>query len=355
MIFLLTLACAPETPEPLDPTVFERPGPFPVGVVEREVNDAARGVSFPALIWYPAADAYDVDRTVAELYSDPTESAQVSAAFNGAPEGCAGDRSVAVLNAPSADGPFPFAVASPCTGCGRLGLLTVAEHLASHGWVVASPEPPDDGLIDTLNGTSADLTDALAEARGLDLAAARDHLIAESPAPLRPGVYAAMGHSLGAVAAGHLTANDPGVRAAVFIAAPPENPLLPVVDMALITQPTLFYVAVEDNSITELGNELMRDQHAEAVSPSWLVEVDDAGHWSPSDVNGVNERFMPGCGDDERQTNGQPFTYMDPSLGRQTAAATALAFLQTTVLDDARGAEYLALGRPTELVTTEAR
>jgi hypothetical protein len=141
----------------------------------------------------------------------------------------------------------------------------------------------------------------------------------------------------------------------VFFAAPPENPLLPVVDMALITQPTLFFVAVEDNSITELGNELMRDQFAEAVSPSWLVEVDDAGHWSPSNVNGVNERFMPGCGDDERQTNGQPFTYMDPSLGRQTAAATALAMLRATVLDDPTGAEYLALGRPTELVTTEAR
>lgn len=355
MIFLLSLACAPEAPEPLDPTVFERPGPFPVGVVERVVDDTARGVSFPLLIWYPAADAYDADFPVADLYSDPAEAAKVQAAFSAAPEGCPGDRSVAVPNAPSAAGPFPFALASPCTGCGRLGLLDVAERLASHGWVVASPEPPDDGLIDTLDGTSADLTDELAESRGLDLAAARDLLIAESPAPLRPGVYAAMGHSLGAVAAGHLTANDPGVRAAVFFAAPPENPLLPVVDMALITQPSLFFVAVEDNSITELGNELMREQFAEATPPTWLVEVDDAGHWSPSNVNGVNERFMPGCGDDERQTNGQPFTYMDPALGRQTAAATALAFLQATVLDDARGQEYLALGRPTELVTTEAR
>ena len=353
MILLLTLACAPEAPEALDPTVFERPGPYPVGVVEREVTD--RDVPFPLLIWYPAADPYDADFPVADLYSDPTESAQVLAAFNAAPSGCAGDRSVAVHNAPAAEGPFPFAVASPCTGCGRLGLLAVAEHLASHGWVVASPEPPDDGLIDTLNGTSAALTDELAEARGLDLAAARDLLIAESPAPLRPGVYAALGHSLGAVAAGHLTMSDPGVRAAVFFAAPPENPLLPVVDMALITQPSLFFVAVEDNSITELGNELMRDQFAAAVPPSWLVEVDDAGHWSPSNVNGVAEGFMPGCGDDERQTNGQPFTYMDPSLGRQTAAATALAFLQATVLEDPRGQEYLALGRPTELVTTEAR
>ncbi|MCK6522639.1 hypothetical protein L6R49_14505 [Myxococcota bacterium] len=355
MILLLTLACAPEPPEPLDPTVFERPGPYPVGVVEREVNDGGRGVRFPLLIWYPAADAYDADFPAAELYSDPTERERVAAAMLAAPEGCPGDRSVAVLNAPAAAGPFPFALASPCTGCGRLGLLTVAEHLASHGWVVASPEPPDDGLIDTLDGTSAALTDELAEARGLDLAAARDLLIAEPPAPLRPGVYAALGHSLGAVAAGHLTANDPGVRAAVFFAAPPENPLLPVVDMADITQPTLFFIAEEDNSITELGNELMRTQHAEAVPPSWRVEVADAGHWSLSDVNGLDPRFMPGCGDDERQTNGEPFTYMDPALGRQTAAATALAMLHATVLEDPRGAEYLALGRPTELVTTEAR
>ena len=64
--------------------------------------------------------------------------------------------------------------------------------------------------------------------------------------------------------------NDIG--AAFALAAPMENPLLPGVDVAMITEPLGFLVAREDNSITELGNNLIRSNFTEAAHAAGFAD-----------------------------------------------------------------------------------
>jgi hypothetical protein len=114
-------------------------------------------------------------------------------------------------------------------------------------------------------------------------------------------------------------------------------------------------VAVEDNSITEIGNKLIREQNfAKATGPAWKWEVADAGHWSFSDVNGAADNLMAGCGMGTRQTTGDPFTYLDPPTGRAIAAAYVTAFFEANLLGQAGARDYLDGARPSQ-VSTEHR
>ena len=129
---------------------------------------------------------------------------------------------------------------------------------------------------------------------------------------------------------------DPRVGAGFALAAPMQNPLLPGVTITNIAKPLGFLVAVEDNSITELGNQLIRNNFDAAVGPAWKIEVADAGHWSVSDLVGLVDGFAPGCGAGTRQTDGQPFTYLDAATGRAITAAYATAFFKAYLVDDRR-------------------
>ena len=83
------------------------------------------------------------------------------------------------------------------------------------------------------------------------------------------------------------------------------------------------------------------------------LEVADAGHWSVSDLDGLVPAFEKGCGAGTRQTDGEPFTYLDPATGRDITAAYATAFFRATLEDDAGARAYLGRGFPDDLVTVE--
>jgi predicted dienelactone hydrolase len=170
--------------------------------------------------------------------------------------------------------------------------------------------------------------------------------------PTRVGV---VGHSFGAVTAGKVAQDDPRIGAALALAAPMQNPLVPGVTLAELTEPLGFLVAVEDNSITEIGNNFMRDNFAMAPGPAWKAEVADAGHWSVSDLAGLTAGFAAGCGAGTRQTDNSAFTYLPTSTGRGLTAAYATAFFQAYLSDDADARGYLDAERPAGLVTTERR
>ena len=134
-----------------------------------------------------------------------------------------------------------------------------------------------------------------------------------------------------------------------------DNPLIPGVDLAQLHVPLFFEVAEEDNSITEVGNKLIRGNFDDATVPVWKIEVADAGHWSVSDVDGVVDAFAAGCGAGVRQTDGSDFTYLDPATGRSIAAAYVTAFFRAELEDDAGAAAYLTSGRPAGVVTADHR
>ncbi len=187
------------------------------------------------------------------------------------------------------------------------------------------------------------------EVRTSDVSSVLDRLLdpaaPELPAELRGRVDAAragvMGHSFGGATTGRVVTTDPRFIAAMSIAAP-INAFLNV-DLADVKVPYLFMLAKEDNSITELGNLVLRGNFERVRPQAWLLELEDAGHWSMSDLCGLVAMFDAGCGEGVRQTQpGERFTYVDPELARDRTADAAAAFFARFLLGDPEGTAALS-------------
>lgn len=335
-------------------------GSHPLGTRRIVAMDESRGRELTLQVWYPAGAT---SAAPIELLEEEPDRTTYGGLLDAAPGGCPTDLSNAdptATNAPRG-GPFPLILFSHCHECTRLSGLSIAERLVSHGFVVVAVDHEGNTLWDRLDGASLPLDTETLELRVGDLEFARAQVWANAaladvaavvdPDPAHEGVF---GHSFGSVTAG-LYAQRHGVGAVFGLAAPMENPLLAGVTITEISEPIGFLVAREDNSITELGNDLIRGNFMRAPGPAWKIEVADAGHWSVSDLNGLVEAFAPGCGDGERQTDGQPFTYLAPAVGRGIAASYVTAFFKANLLADAGARAYLETPRPAATVTVETR
>jgi dienelactone hydrolase len=325
---------------PGEPSPYLAPGPHSVGHVTLTLVDEARERTLPVELWYPAASAGVGGESLPDYGGDEARRAELASLLEAAPAGCPADGSFSTRDEPaSPDGPFPLVVFSHCHECTRFAALAIAERMASHGIAVAAPDHVGNTLFDAGSEGALPLnTDTLA-IRVADMRFVLDALLGEdAPLPAALALDAervgAFGHSFGSVTTGALLLADDRPRAAVGIAAPMENPLLPGVQIEDIDVPLLFVLAREDNSISELGNRFIRDNVEDANPPVTLVEVDDAGHWSFSDLCGLVEAFEACCGDGRRQTNGRAFTYLDPGLGREIGAGVVTAFFAGALLGD---------------------
>lgn len=346
---LLAAACA------APPADLAIRGPHAVGHVRGEVAAGAR--TLPVELWYPALPGDALD-TVVDFERGRPEAEVLAPLVDAAPDACVPRRTGAVREAAPAPGPWPVVVASHCHECVRWSLFPIAERLASHGFVVAAPDHVGNTLYDALAGGDDLLGGAFLATRGDDVATVLDAVLAGDLGPEGLSVDAeavgVVGHSFGAATAGRVLQEDDRFRAGLAIAAPIESPLLPGVSTDAVDEPIAFLLAREDNSITELGNQLLRANHEAVPGPSWLVEVADAGHWSFTAVPGLVEAFQPGCGEGTRQTDGTPFTYVAPDAAREVAATVAARFFAGHLRGDAEA--LAALGEADALgVTVDAR
>jgi predicted dienelactone hydrolase len=358
--------------EPVVPDLgFEAAGPYPVGHVTLRVTDAARTRDLAIELWYPAAESARAAAEVGEpAESYGTDAAQVAAYAEleaAAPAGCPNRRTHAVRDAtpaplPSAGPPsWPLVAFSHCHNCVRFSSFTIAERLASHGFVVVAPDHTDNTLFDYLDGTAVELSAAFLPVRAadvrfaIDVALAGDGLPAGLAGAIDPDRIGVLGHSFGAVTAGKVIEDDARVKAGMAIAAPMENAFIEGVTLADIEQPVMFMVAQEDNSITEVGNGFIRRNFDAAPGEAWKVEVADAGHWSFSDLVGMSDQFPAGCGAGQRGTDGRDFTYLAPETGRAIAAAYVAAFFAATLRGEPGAAAYLESGRPAGGVSADHR
>lgn len=330
---------------------FAAPGPFRVGVLSLPLVDSSRSRAWTAEVWYPTvAEGSASDLLAFATTSD--ERALLERLYAEAPEGCATRSTHAIRDAaPSAGEPLPVIFFSHCHGCTRFELFTVAEQLASYGFAVVAPDHTANTLFAHEAGTPAPINATFLNTR------VEDMLFTASSAFNAAGPFAAaglrfdaarmgvMGHSFGAATAAWTGERLAEVKGVVALAAPMESPLLPGPTVAALPFPTLFLLAREDNSITELGNRFIRNNHAAAASPSWLVELTDAGHWSPSDICGLTADFAAGCGEGRRMTGRAPFTYVDNDAARGATAGLVTAFFASVLVGDSRGAAYLDAGR----------
>lgn len=333
-----------ETGEP-DPISYAEPGAHAVGNLAIDLADPDNMRDLRVELWYPATRAASgAGQDLLDFVPDEPDASSLAALVDVAPDACVRKQtnSAPAPALAELDAPLPTLVFSHCHGCARFSSFSLAEHLASHGFLVAAVDHAGSTVFDQLADTLPPLDEATLELRRDDVMRVIDELLdpaaASLPAELvgladeqRLGVF---GHSFGAITTGKVLQDDPRARAGVAMAAPLENPLLPGVVMANIEEPLMLFIAVEDNSITEFGNMAIRQNFSDANSPTWKLEFADTGHFAFSDLAGLSDYFSAGCGDGVRQTDGQAFTYSDPFLVRELAAARVTAFFALHLLGD---------------------
>ncbi len=286
-------------------------------------------------VWAPK-DGTGPEGDIVEVVGG-AHAADWQALIDAAPEGCPSTRIAAGRDQEvSAAGPFPLVLSSHCHGCTRASKATIAARLASHGIVTAAPDHVGNTLWDEQAGEGLPLNTDTLELRRADivgvLEAALDGSLGVDIDPERVG---ALGHSFGSVTVGLVAQTDGRIQAVAGLAAPMENPLLPGVEVAGLDLPVLLLVAEEDNSIGELGNELIRQNADQIPGPVDMVSVADAGHWSLSDLCGLVDAFAPGCGEAPRQTDPEATVqYPDPAVVRAGTATIVTAFFAEQLQGD---------------------
>ncbi len=252
------------TPEP--PVALTEYGEFPVGVITLELGEEPG--EQPLSVWYPA----DSD-AVAGMETEIFDSAQaIPAAFRALiPESMqSAVETNSYRDAPIADSnTFPVVIYSHGFGGHRDVAIFFTTHLASHGFVVASPEHIHRNLPAQAFGT-AESSPEKDQADVANTLAALDAAFGTNADTARVGV---IGHSAGARTALDALANE-AVLAAIPLAGggsvPPEaadKPILVIVAELDLTVPT-------DRSLASYDS---------APGPKTFVNLAQAGHNSFTD------------------------------------------------------------------------
>lgn len=344
--------------------------PFGIGVGPYAAGHASAVLTFGpdregrVEFWYPAAPTMMPSDALVDFEPAGERHDALAMLVDAAPEPCTRRVTDSIREAMAADtgGAWPTVVFSHCSNCSRLDGVALAERLASWGFLVAAPDHEGNTVYDWLAGESVGVNADFLPVRGADIVAILDALAADEaglPAVVRGHAdlerVGIMGHSFGSVTAGWVAQSDDRVDAVMGIAAPFENPVLPGVMVASIDVPVLFLLAQEDNSILEIGNNLIRNNYDAAASPAWLVEFVDAGHWSFSDICALTTELVPGCGEGMRMAAPHdPFTYVDIESTRARASDWAAAFFGAHVVGDASAQAWLSAAASDDAVLVQS-
>ena len=347
----------------IDAGSFERAGPHRVGSMHTTIHNRDGGRPLPVELWYPAVSAAAAEASAGfpmEEFEEAPRRAQLAEWIAEAPELCTPRLAHSARNAPVATGaPWPVLLFSHCTECFRFSMHSLAERLASHGFVVAAPDHVENTRFDA----TAPLTDSFLAVRAGDLASVLDALLdpnsREVPEALRGQLDSArvgvVGHSFGAVTAGKFVELDARVLAGFLIAAPVDSPFLNSGSIKRVTRPLSFLLAMEDNSISFLGNGFIRDNFVKAPRPTWLIEVAESGHWTFSDIAGLGGDYQPGCGTGMRDPDGGVFTYLDNDLGRSVAQRYVSAWAAHVIRGEVEAGVALSESVPANVVLVKKR
>ena len=343
--------------EPPKQIVQEAPdeiGPYSVANTTISLTDDERSRQLTLEIWYPSTNQAETPDSPLNFARSESEDEALSLLYDEAPTDCPTRTTNSFRDGkPLAfTPPLPLILFSHCYNCGRFSAFSLAERLSSHGFVVigvdhAGPLP----FLEDAEGEM--LLPEQLNTRVLDLSYVLNQTVSGDLLPMTPignnieidpESIGAFGHSFGSVTTGFLAARTPQIRAVAGLAAPMENPLFPGFQIEELSVPVLLVLAEEDNSIGEFGNRLIRSNYEAAQTEIWRVDIADAGHWSMSDLCGLVEAFVPGCGQGTRhsaQNSATEFDYLPVAQGIQITQDYLTAFFLAHLTQRQDAFEYL--------------
>lgn len=343
------IAAEPATPETL--------GPRPVGVTTMRVEDDDRDRNLTVEVWYPAAERSSAEPTVYCVEAIGTTVARIKSAA-GAHRDAAPSRE---------EGPRPVVLLSHGAGSTRYGNATLAEVLASHGYVVAAPDHVGHTMSSHVFGIDNDERAQSAFDRPLDLSRVLDALEQRSRGNkfvlkglVDASRVAVAGHSFGGAAAlgligarfdsdrqakecakddadrrcaavpvfgpGQYRYRDPRIAAALLI-TPAGFDLYRADGIAQVDAPALVVGAERDTTTPFL--EYSKPIYESLKAPHYLLDLEQAGHLTATDVCEIVESvgFPAKIGGDPRAEDGCGSRYLSSKAALDRVASATLPFL----------------------------
>lgn len=300
LLALLTLGCSnPKGPLPFEPANrYGAPdpstrGPYAVGVRTATYVDTSRTEpdggdrTLVTEIWYPAEPGTTGEGAEYDIWPLFTEEQQAQVADAGVtlPK----LKTFAVRDAPlAADlGPYPVIIFSHGKGGMRWQSTYLTVTLASHGYVVVSPDHEDDTLYDILHGQQAETLVAYDfRPRDVQFLISRLNKLPDGD-PLIGNIdlerLGVCGHSFGALTSLRVGAIDPRVKAIA-----PQAPTTTDLAWAGLAMPVDLKIPI----LLEGGHEDMTLPYEDNVVPAWAavhhprwkLGITHAGHFTFSDL-----------------------------------------------------------------------
>jgi type 1 glutamine amidotransferase/dienelactone hydrolase len=351
-------------PSLAEETVAEaKAGPYPVGVrtlvlADRSREDALTGGprTLVTEIWYPAVEAARGGRpaTFSEFFGRHQEAAGAFVErFGGSLEEVNRRfETVAVRDAGLRPGRYPLLVFSHGNGGVRHQNVFQMDHLASHGYVIASPDHTGNAGLTPLPERAVPYDrrgrGQSARDRPLDVSFIIDELLArdgEEGHWLRGAVdrerIGILGHSFGGFTACRAVESDPRVKAILPMTVAYGGPT---------SVPVLVMLAGRDRTMGEAGNNLARLYYLSCTGPKHLVTLRRGGHFSFTDMDRINPAFGDGIGADRKSSE----EFLAIGRAKQLINAYSLAFFERYLRGDQEAGRRLALNLDAEEVEIRA-
>ena len=260
-------------------------GPHPVGVKSEKITYQNGERTIPVEIWYPALDSYagqDIDSNTQDKYS-------MAQGFPETPQ-------TAVRNADAKQDTFPLIVFSHGFAGHRRQTTHLMSHLASHGYVVISPDHIGNTLLDIMGlagkmqgkgfSNVMDLFQSFMQNRPQDARVCIDEMLSKTfDLNIDKEAIGICGHSFGGWTSLATSMNDERIKAVIPLApagGKSKTAISNGVDFAMNnikfanTIPCLYLVADQD---TLLPLDSMEDLYSNTPEPKRMLILENSDHF----------------------------------------------------------------------------